>query len=71
MQLRSKKKVFDKDKFWEVVPIYGDGNCLFRAVASGDNETLFSCSGQESGYPANAKHAELDRRSAHQLRLTL
>ena len=23
----------------------------------------------ESGYPANAKHAELERRSAHQLRL--
>ena len=23
----------------------------------------------ESGYPVNAKHAELERRSAHQLRL--
>ena len=34
-----------------------------------DDETLFFCSRQESGYPVNAKHAELERRSAHQLRL--
>ena len=63
---RGKKKVFNKDKFWEVVPIYGDGNCLLRAVACGDDETLFSCSRQESGYPVNAKH---ERRSAYQLPL--
>ena len=66
---KCKKKVFNKDKFWEVVPIYGDGNCLFRAAVSGDDETLLSCSRQGSGYPVNAKHAELKRRSAHQLRL--
>ena len=24
----------DDDKAWEVVPVYGDGNCLFRAIAS-------------------------------------
>ena len=51
------------------MPIFGDGNCSFRAVASGDDETLFSCSRQESGYPVNAKHAELERRYAHQLLL--
>ena len=43
-----------------------NGNCLLRAVVSGDDETLFSCSRQESGYPINAKHAELEIRSAHQ-----
>ena len=48
---RGNKNVFNKDKFWEVVP----------------DETLFSCSRQESGYPVNAKHAGLERRSAHQL----
>ena len=42
---------------------------MFCTVASGDDETLFSCSRQESGYPVNAKHAELERRSAQQLRL--
>ena len=51
------------------MPIYGDGNCLFSAVASGDDETLFSCSRQKSGYQVNGKHAELERRFAHQLRL--
>ena len=51
------------------MPLYDDGNCFFHAVASGDHETLFSCSRQESGYPVNAKRAELERRSAHQLRL--
>ena len=60
---KCKKKVFTKDKFWEVVPIYGVRNCLFRAVVSGDDETLFTCSRQESCY------AELERRSAHQSRL--
>ena len=48
---------------------HGYRNCFFRVVASGDDETLVSCSRQESGYPVNAKHAELERRSAHQLRL--
>ena len=66
---QGKTKFFNKDKLWEVVPIYGDGNCLFCAVESGDEKTLFSCSRKESGYPVNAKHAELERRSAHHLRL--
>ena len=47
MQLRgeaeAKRKFFNKNKFWEVVPVYGDGNCLFRAVGSGDDEIPFSC----------------------------
>ena len=47
---KGKKKFFNEDKFWEIVPIYGDGNCLFCAVASENDKTLFSCSRKESGY---------------------
>ena len=31
----------------EVVPIYGDGNCLFYAIASGITTTLISCERNE------------------------
>ena len=33
------------------------------------SECKFCIRSLESGYPVNAKHAELERRSAHQLRL--
>ena len=34
----------------EVVPIYGDGNCLFSARASGITTTLISCERNGGGY---------------------
>ena len=43
----------------EVVPIYGDGNCLFRAITSGITTTLISCERNEGGYPVDKVHAAM------------
>ena len=33
----------------EVVPIYGDGNCLFHVIAGGITTTLITCEKNEGG----------------------
>ena len=43
----------------EVVLIYGDGNCLFHAIASGITTTLISCERNEGGYPVDKVHAAM------------
>ena len=50
------------------MPVYGDGNCLFRAIASGRNDSLLSCARNEGGYPTDAQYADLEN-SAHELQL--
>ena len=59
----------DDDEAWEVVPVYGDGNCLFRAIACARNDSLLSCARNEGGYPTDAQCADLEKNSAHELRL--
>ena len=44
----------------EVVPICGDGNCLFHAIASGITTTLISCERNEGGYPVDKVHAAME-----------
>ena len=65
----SKDDSNDDDEAWEVVPVYGDGNCLFRAIACGRNYSLLSCARNEGGYPTDAQYADLEKNSAHELRL--
>ena len=52
----------------EVVPIYGDGNCLFRAIASGITTTLISFERNEGGYPVDKVHAAMEAKLASELR---
>ena len=52
----------------EVVPIYGDGNCLFRAISSGITTTLISCERNEGGYPVDKVHAAIEAKLASELR---
>ena len=52
----------------EVVPIYGDGNCLFRAIASGITTTLICCERNEDGYPVDKVHAAMEAKLASELR---
>ena len=52
----------------EVVPIYGDGNCLFRAIASGITTTLISCERNKGGYPVDKVHAAMEAKLASELR---
>ena len=49
---------------FEVVPIYGDGNCIFRAIASGITTTLLSCERNEGGYPVDKVHAAMEAKLA-------
>ena len=58
-----------KDDDWEIFPVYGDGNCLFRAITCEQNNNLLSCARNEGGYPLDAQCADLEKRSAHELRL--
>ena len=58
-----------KDDDWEIFPVYGDGNCLFRAITCEENNNLLSCARNEGGYPLDAQCADLEKRSAHELRL--
>ena len=59
----------DDDEAWDFVPVYGDGNCLFRAIVCGRNYSLLSCARNEGGYPTDAQYADLEKNSAHELRL--
>ena len=52
----------------EVVPIYGDGNCLFRAIASGITTTLITCDRNEGGYPVDKVHTAMEKKLASELR---
>ena len=65
----SKDNGNDYDKAWEVVPVCGDGNCLFRAIACGRNDSLLSCARNEGDYPTAAQYADLEKNSAHDLQL--
>ena len=49
------------------MPVYGDGNCLFRAIACGRNDSLLSCARNEGGYPTDAQYADLEKNSAREL----
>ena len=61
----------DDEEAWEVVPVYGDGSCLFRAIACGKNDGRLSCARNEGGYPTDAPCADLEKNSAHELQLRL
>ena len=50
------------------MPIYGDGNCPFRAIASGIITTLISCERNEGGCPVDKIHAALEAKLASELR---
>ena len=63
----SKDNGNDDDEAWEVMPVYGDGNCLFCAIACGRNDSLLSCARNEGGYPTDAQNADLEKNSAHEL----
>ena len=52
----------------EVVPIYGDGNCLFLAIASGITTALISCERNEGGYPIDKINAAMEAKLASELR---
>ena len=52
----------------EVVPIYGNDNCLFRAIASGITTTLISCKRNEGGYPIDKVNAAIEAKLASELR---
>ena len=51
----------------DVVPIYGYGNCLFRAMASGITTTLISCERNEGGHPVDKVHAVMEAKLASEL----
>ena len=38
--------------------MYGDGNCLFRAVACKQNKRPLSCTRNEDRYPPNAQYSK-------------
>ena len=50
-----------------IVPIYGNGNCLFRAIVSGIT-TLISCERNEGRYPVGKVHAAMEAKLASELR---
>ena len=52
----------------EVVPIYGDGNCLFRAIASGITTALISCERNEGGDLVDKVHVAMEAKLASELR---
>ena len=45
--ISSSENAVESNGSLEVVPIYGDGNCLFCAIASGITTTLISCERNE------------------------
>ena len=64
----SSENAMESNGSLEVVPIYGDGNCLFRAIASGITTTLISCERNEGGYPVDKVHTAMEAKLASELR---
>ena len=64
----SGKNAVESNGSLEVVPIYGDGNCLFRAIASAITTTLISSERNKGGYPVDKVHAAMKAKLASELR---
>ena len=51
-----------------LIKIYGDGNCLFRAIAAAVDDDLLNCCRSVVGWPLNDMQAQKETNSAKKLR---